>query len=199
MRLTDSCSFRRPDSSRCGSSFGVKEVEFKHPSYKDLSKTVYVCQSHFFEVFGEYVAKKASLKPLEMDKWLELQVRNEQASFRRTLAETRKAVRTGIGTEHFDWETWKATNGRKLDDLKIRLSNLRRKTCRFEWCQQELENYRNIYTIRVYPKNPREYVNLFFCSLDHWEIYKKRIGIEQLKGTLDPDRKKASVTLDAYQ
>lgn len=194
----ESCSFIKFDGSRCSQKFNVKEVEFRHPDYKDLSQLIFLCQTHFFEVFGEQVAKKSSKLPLEVEKWLELQVKNEDSHYRKKLGDTKKAVSNGIGSDHFDWETFRATNRIKLEDLKTQLYNLRRRECRFEWCKAKITNFRKIYTIRVYPRNQIDYVNLIFCSLDHWEVFKKRIGLQTMKGKLNPDTKKASLTLDHY-
>lgn len=194
----ESCVFIKYDGSRCGNKFNVKEVEFRHPDYKDLSQRVYLCQNHFFEIFGEPVAKKDSILPLEEEALLLLQLRNEDTRYRRKLADTRKLVEHGIGSDHFDWGTFYASNKRKLEYLKSKLTLLRRRQCRFEWCRTTLTNFRKMYIVRVYPKNPTEYVNLFFCCLDHWEVYKKRIGLQTLKGKLDSTKKKASLTLDNY-
>ncbi len=194
----ESCSFIKFDGSRCSGKFNVKEVEFRHPDYKDLSQKLFLCQNHFFEVFGEQVAKKNSVLPLEREKWLELQVKNEDAHYRRKVADTKKAVTKGIGNDHFDWETFRATNRRKLDDLKSKLTTMRRRQCRFEWCDVKITNFRKIYSIRIYPRNQIDYVNLLFCGLDHWEVFKKRIGLQTLKGKLNVEQKKASLTLDNY-
>ena len=194
----ESCGYIKSDSSRCGSRFNVREVEFRHPDYEDLSQLLFLCQSHFHEVFGEPIAKKDSVLPLEEEKWLELQVRNEDANYRRKVAEVRNKVKNGMGSESFDWATFHASNRRKLEDLKEKLKLLRRRQCRFEWCRVKITNFRKIYTIRVYPKNRIDYVNLIFCCLDHWEVYKKRIGLQTLKGKLDTSKKKASYTLDNY-
>lgn len=194
----ESCSFMRQGLSRCHSKFNCKEVEFRHPSYKDLNQRVYLCLNHFMEVFGQSVAVKGSVKPLEEEAWLLLQVRNEDSRFRKNLAETKMKVKDGIGDYDFDWATWRATNQRKLEDLKAKLKMLRRSQCRFEWCKQKITDYRNIYIVRVYPRTLTDYVNLCFCCLDHWEVYKKRIGLVGLKGRLDETRSKPSVTLDMY-
>ena len=194
----ESCIFRKPDGSRCGSKFETKEVEFRHPDYKDLNQRVFLCQSHFHQIFGEPVARKESMLPLEVEKWLELLVRNEEKRYVDTIKEVGKKVKDGVGNDYFDWDTFKANNRRKLDQAKEALRLLRRGMCRFEWCNQKLTNFRNMYIIRIYPKKQTDYVNLFFCCLDHWEVYKKRIGLQTLKGKLDTSKRKASLTLDNY-
>jgi hypothetical protein len=194
----ESCSFVRQGIGRCGSKFNCKEVEFRHPNYKDLNERVYVCQIHFMEVFGQSVAVKDSVKPLEEEAWLLVQLKNEDSRYRTKLAQTRKQVKDGIGTDYFDWGSFDASNKRTLDDLKAKLKILRRSQCRFEWCKKRITDWRNIYIVRVYPRNPTDYVNLVFCCLDHWEIYKKRIGLVGLKGSLDETRVKPSQTLDAF-
>ena len=194
----ESCSFVSEDSrGRCGSRFNCREVEFRHPSYRDLNVRIYLCQSHFMTIFGQSVAVKDSKLPLEEEKWLELMVRNEDSHYRVKLADTKKLVRDGIGSD-FDWATWYANNLRTLEDLKSRLKILRRSQCRFEWCKQRITDFKKMYTIRVYPRTQTDYVNLVFCCLDHWEVYKKRIGLATLKGKLDQTKKKASFTLDSF-
>ena len=194
----ESCSFMRQGLSRCHSKFNCKEVEFRHPDYKDLNQRVYLCQNHFFEVFGQSVAVKNSVKPLEEEAWLLLRLRNEDSRYRTKLAETRKQVRDGIGSDYFDWGSFEASNKRTLEDLRSKLKILRRYQCRFEWCKNRITDFKQIYTIRIYPKNQLDYVNLVFCCLNHWEVYKKRIGLLGLKGTLDETKAKPSITLDAY-
>src|SRR3990172_1132580 len=149
----ESCSFVSEDSrGRCGSRFNCREVEFRHPSYRDLNVRIYLCQSHFMTIFGQSVAVKDSKLPLEEEKWLELMVRNEDSRYRIKLADTRNLVKNGIGTEHFDWATWNASNTRVLEDLKSKLKILRRSQCRFEWCKQRITDFKKIYTIRLYPR-----------------------------------------------
>ena len=193
----ESCSYIS-QGGRCGSKFNTKEVEFRHPEYKDLSQLLYLCLSHFVQVFGQSVAVKMSTKPLEMDKWLELQVKNEDVRYRKNQADVKKKVKDGIGDEHFDWETWIGTNRMTLEHLRLKLKTLRRNQCRFEWCLQKITNYKQIYTIRVYPRNQLDYMNLNFCCLNHWEVYKKRIGLVGLKGSLDETKTKPSSTLDEF-
>jgi len=194
----ESCSFVRQGIGRCGSKFNCKEVEFRHPDYKDLNQRVYLCQVHFMEVFGQSVAVKDSVKPLEVEAWLLIQVRNEDSRYRKKLADIKKQVKDGMGTEYFDWGSFEASNKRVSDDLKAKLKILRRSQCRFEWCKKTITDWRHIYIVRVYPRNPTDYVNLVFCCLDHWEIYKKRIGLVGLKGSLDETRVRPSQTLDAF-
>ncbi len=194
----ESCSFLRDGLSTCHSKFNCREVEFRHPSYQDLNVRIYLCQNHFMEVFGQSIGIKNSTKPLEQEKWLALQVRGEDDRYRKKLAETRKQVRDGVGDTYFDWGTWKATNLRALDDLRSKLKILRRYQCRFEWCRQKITDFKQMYVIRIYPANQTDYVNLIFCCLNHWEVYKKRIGLVGLKGSLDETKAKPSITLDAY-
>lgn len=199
----ESCNFIKLDENgdryRCGSRYETKEVEFRHPDYKDLNKRIFICQAHFNQVFGEYVATKESIKPLDQDKYLELCVRNEEKHYRDHIKDVRKKVRDGIGYDSFDWDLFYQNAGRKLRLAKERLRILRRSICRYEFCNQKLTNFRKMYTIRVFPKKQTEYVNLFFCSLDHWEVYKKRVGLTDLIGKLKEGvKKKASYTLDQY-
>lgn len=194
----ESCGYIS-QGGRCGSRFNCKEVEFRHPEYKALSQVLFICQSHFIEVFGQSVAVKDSKKPLEEEAWLLVQLKNEDSRYRRKLGETKKLVKNGIGNEHFDWATFEATNKRKVEDLKSQLKIMRRKQCRFEWCKKIITNWRQIYTIRVYPRTQMDYVNLNFCCLDHWEVFKKRIGLKGIKGSLDETKKRPTTTLDNFK
>ncbi len=167
----ESCSFIS-QGGRCGSKFNCKEVEFRHPEYKDLNERVYLCLSHFISVFGQSVAVKNSKKPLEEEAWLLLQVKNEDMRYRKKLGETKKLVKGGVGDEHFDWASFEASNKRTLEDLKSRLKILRRKQCRFEWCKEKITNWRQIYIVRVYPKYPTDYINLVFLLISFHLVVK---------------------------
>lgn len=194
----DVCSFVRAGSTRCGSRFNCKEVEFRHPDYRELSKLLYLCESHFREIFGQSAPIKDSVKPLEIEEWLKLLYLNAKSKFQNDLENVTEKVRAGMGLEFFDFKTWRASNGKKRDDAYTIWQNYRKKECKYEWCDLKISYLKKVYTIRVYPKNQRDYVNLVFCCLDHWEVFKKRIGIKGLKGSLDPTRKKPSLTLDDY-
>lgn len=194
----ESCSFVRQGIGRCGSKFNCKEVEFRHPDYKELCELLFICQVHFMHIFGQSVGVKDSVKPLELEAWLLIQVKNEDSKYRKKLADVRKQIRDGIGTDYFDWGSFEAGNKKTLEDLKSKLKILRRSQCRFEWCKKRITDWKHIYTIRIYPRNQMDYINLVFCCLDHWEIYKKRIGLIGLRGSLDETRVKPSSTLDAF-
>lgn len=195
----ESCAYK-DENGRCNSRYEVREVEFAHPDYRNLNIRLVLCRGHFNQIFGELVAKKDSMLPLEKDQWLLLQVRNEEKRYRDKLEEVKKKVRNGIGDDYFDWDTFKASNRRKLELLKEELKTLRRGRCRYEWCNLKLTNFSRIYTIKIYPIKPTEYINLFFCSLDHWEVFKKRIGItETIKGKLKMAEQVASITLDSFK
>jgi len=149
-------------------------------------------------VFGQSVAIKNSVKPLEEEAWLLVKFKNEDSRYRKKLAEVKKQVQGGIGIDYFDWGSFEANNKKTLDDVKSELNILRRSQCRFEWCKKLITNWKNVYIIRVYPRTPMDYVNLVFCCLNHWEVYKKRIGLVGLKGHLDETKVKPSATLDNY-
>jgi len=192
----ESCSFIR-EGRRCGSKDWTKEVEFRHPTYKDLSIRFFLCKSHFDIVFGMTVITRDHLLPLEEQTWLLRHYVREKELYEKELEDVIEKVRVGIGLEYFDMKNWKMMRYQKVDHAYKNWHNLTRKECRFEWCKKRLTNWKNMYAIRVYPKNTIDYVNLLFCSLDHWEVFKKRIGLELLKGKLDKS-KIPPISLDTY-
>jgi len=167
---------------RCSRKFETKEVEFRHPDYKELSVRLYLCQHHFDVVFGEMfsIEDKAFRKKL-----------NAIKKYRDDFKFTRENVRDGIGEEHFDWTLWKLQNYRHVDKAKADLKNIRRNDCRLEYCNNKVDFKRN-YSIRVFRKNVYDYISLNFCCHKHWDSIKLRIGI------LKTQEKKPPLTLDNY-
>ena len=197
-----SCDYRKDNGIRCGSPYFIKEVEFRHPEYKELCETCYLCQNHFTTIFGQSVLTVDHYLPLEKEVWLRQKYKLQRDKYKKDLDEVTEKVRVGVGLDFFDMPTWKAINSLKVEHARIDLENLRKKQCRFtaviEQCTNKL-NFRNLYIIRVYPKNPIDYVNLLFCSLNHWEAYKVKIGLKTIKGVLNPKvRKTTPDSLDKY-
>ncbi len=200
--MGNSCDYRKENGIRCASNYYIKEVEFRHPEYKELSESCFLCQNHFTMVFGESILTVEHYLPLEKEAWLRQKYKLKREKYLKDLNEVTEKVRQGIGLEFFDMATWRANNFRKVDDSRIELENLRKNQCRFtavfEQCTNKL-NYKNLYVIRVYPKNQNDYVNLFFCSLNHWEAYKVKIGLKTIKGVLNPKTRKTTPdSLDKY-
>ncbi len=195
----DSCDYKRDSGGRCGSRDYVKEVEFRHPTYKDLSMTCFLCVTHFGIVFGKPLLTSEHFLPLEEEAYLVQNFKRQKELYKKELEEITERVRAGIGLEFFDMKNWKMMRYQRVDHAYKTLNNLRRKQCRFEHCKQFLTNWRNMYVIRLYPKNQRDYVNLLFCSLNHWEVFKKRIGLIGLRGSLNQTIQKiTSLPLESY-
>ncbi len=187
----ESCSFRTESGSRCGSKSILKEVEFRHPTYTDLNSRLFLCQNHFPIVFGNQVLTKDHHLPLEEQTWLLRQYVREKDLYEKELEDVIEKVRVGVGLEYFDMSNWKKMRYQRVDHAYQKWKDLSKKHCRFEWCKKKLTNWKNMYVIRVYPKNQRDYVNLLFCSLNHWEVFKKRIGIKGITGSLNPESRKS--------
>lgn len=192
------CIFKKEDGSMCGSKFNLKEVEFRHPSYEDLSTRVFLCEEHFNRIFGRPIITQEHFLPLEQQEYLKRKYFNAREKYHKDLSELIKKVKEGVGLEFFDLDSWKFTNHLKVEQAKERYLRYIKKVCRFEYCDNSLTNIKIPYIIRVYPKTPRDYVNLFFCCLDHWEVYKKRIGFKTLTGKLDPNKKIVDNSLESY-
>lgn len=193
----ESCGYLR-EGNRCGSKDFTKEVEFRHPTYKELNLRLYLCRSHFALIFGQQLITHDHLLPLEEQTWLLRQYVKEKDAYEKELEDVIEKVRVGIGLEHFDLVGWKRMRYQKVDHAYKNWEGITKKQCRFEWCKKRLTNWNNMYVIRVYPKNSRDYINLLFCQLDHWEVFKKRIGLETLKGKLDKTSKVPAISLDTY-
>lgn len=185
----ESCIFRTESGSRCTSKNFLKEVEFRHPTYKDLNIRLFLCQNHFGIVFGNQVLTVDHQLPLEEEVWLLSRYKRERDHYKKELEDVIEKVRAGVGLEYFDLANWKKMRYQRVDHAYQRYNELSRKLCRFEWCKKKLTNWKNMYVIRVYPKNQRDYVNLLFCSINHWEVFKKRIGVTGLIGSLNPENK----------
>ena len=195
----ESCSFRSENGGRCGSKNFLKEIEFRHPTYSDLNDRLFLCQNHFGIVFGNQVLTVEHHLPLEEEVWLLSRYKREKDLYKKELEDVLEKVRTGVGLEYFDMSNWKKMRYQRVDHAYQRYNKLSRKLCRFEWCKKKLTNWKNMYVIRVYPKNQRDYVNLLFCSLNHWEVFKVRIGMKSIKGDLNPNEKKRPImTLGDY-
>lgn len=182
------CIFRKEDDSICGSRFNLREVEFRHPDYEQLSTRVFICENHFSIIFGKPILTVDHNLPIEEECYLKQMWINQKAKYKKDLDELIQKVRVGVGLEFFNLESWKFIHYLRVSSAYEKWDILKRKTCRFEWCKKSITNMRNPYIIRVYPGGPRNYVNLFFCSLDHWEVFKKRLGLKLLKGSLDPKK-----------
>jgi len=185
----ESCDFREEleegvigSTMRCGRKYGTKEIDFRHPDYKELSIRIFLCVQHFDIVFRQM---------FEFEDQMLRNVKNAAKKYRNDFSYTKSQIRDGIGDQYFDWELWKTQHYRLVDKTKSFLKNVRRSICRLEYCNNKIEFRRN-YLIRVFRKNVFDYVNLNFCSHKHWDSIKLRVGIIKTKET------KPSLTMDKY-
>lgn len=196
--MQTTCCYRNASGGRCNSKHNIREVEFRHPDYKDLSEDLFLCDSHFTLIFGQSKLTVEHILPLEEEEYLRSRWISAKKKYQKDLEDIREKVRVGVGSEFFDWDTWKFYNGNKVSRAFERYKELRKSTCRFEWCDLRVTSFRKAYVIRVYPRNPNDYINLLFCCLNHWEVYKKRIGLATIKGDLNPEKKRPIITLGDY-
>ncbi len=150
--------------------YDIKEVEFRHPEYQEYSITVFLCTYHFDIVFGDMIKE-------EDVAWRKKQ--NEWKRFNDLLKDVRGKIRTGVGLDYWDEQQWKENNKRRTDHATLELKSIRKSICRLEYCQNKITDFRKMYLIRIFPKKPTDYVNLFFCCNQHWKSIKLRIGIEK--------------------
>ena len=185
----ESCDFREDvgegeigSTVRCARKYDTKEVDFRHPDYKELSIRIFLCVHHFDVVFGEmFVFEDRMLR----------NVKNAAKRYRDDFSFTKSQVRDGVGDDYFDWQLWKTQHYRLVDNAKSYLRNVRRSICRLEYCNTRIE-FKRIYSVRVFRRNVFDYVNLNFCCHKHWDSIKLRIGITKTKET------KPSITMDKF-
>lgn len=171
-------------TKKCGKrDYNIKEVEFRHPQYQEYSVTVFLCSYHFDLVFGDMIKQ-------EDFAWRRKQ--NAIKAFNDLYKETRDQIRTGMGLQYWDQKLWRETNSRKQEKAKQQLRLIRKGICRLDYCNNKLVDFKNMFVIRVFPKKPTDYVNLFFCCNQHWKSIKFRIGIEK------SSNKNKLVSLDSF-
>lgn len=166
------------EKHKCNSRTGLREIEFKHPEYRDLRQSVLVCVTHYREVFGEWE---------EIRERLDRNLKNEKFRYWRDFKIAKK------NAEYFDEFDYRERIYRKVDLAYERLRDHTRDVCAYELCDIKLENVKKIYRIIIYRTNGKFSHSLECCSLKHWEKFKYRIGILVL-----PDPKKKPVTLDTF-
>ncbi|NIQ14816.1 MAG: hypothetical protein GTO02_10575 [Candidatus Dadabacteria bacterium] len=174
----DSCHFvnqyRSEDQEivyhTCGSRVNVREIEFKNPDYRELNKTVFVCESHFQEVFGDIIEEERKARR-DAD--------NAKTRYNRDQANAQKQA------EYWNPSDFKEYNYPKVQRAFDHWKKVRKEICRYEACDADLKSLRKVWMIRVYTATGREWQTLFFCSSDHVDKIKRRIGlikIEKKKG-----------------
>lgn len=166
----DSCAYVRENGITCRSRYNLKEVEFRHPDYKQLSKSIVLCETHFQIVFEDIINE-------ERKAYREYERRSKR--YQELFNEAREAITKNEG--YFIREDFKILNYGKVSRAKAEWMTIRKGRCRLEYCKQEIKSMRKHYVIRVFPKNPNDYINYLFCSNKHWEAIKLRIGLTKTK------------------
>ena len=165
---------------RCSSNLSLREIEFKHAEYREQNKTCFLCEGHFLDVFGEIdeIEKKAMRDYL-----------NLKSNYNKDFGLARKHG------EYFDSQNFREQNYPKVEKAYDKYQKIRRKICRYEYCDIDLTTIRRVFVVRVYSQSGREWANYYFCSKEHWTKIKYRIGIEQP----DIEKKKIKIqSLDDY-
>ena len=165
---------------KCSSKHNLREIEFKHPEYRDQSSSCYLCDHHFLEVFSEID---------ETEKKAQRDFLNAKFNYNKDFAHARKYG------EYFDSQTFREQNYTKVERAYDKYQLIRKKQCRYEECVVDLSGIRKVFVIRIYSQSGREWANYYFCSKEHWTKIKYRVGLEI--PNIDNEKLKAK-TLDDY-
>ncbi len=177
----ESCAYVRENGITCRSSYKTKEVEFRHPDYREFSQNIFLCEVHFEIVFLPIIdEERIAFRIME----------REGKSYQEMYHKARKSITEGSG--YFDREDFKNSFYGKAAKARQELYVIKNGRCRLEYCKQSLKGIRKPYLIRIHPITPLEYTNLFFCSKKHWEGIKFRIGL------LTKKESNPSSTLESY-
>jgi len=168
--MSESCAYVRENGLTCRSNYNTKEVEFRHPDYREFSKNIFLCEPHFEIAFTDILneERKAFAKKERAGK-----------DYQESYHKARKAIQEGSG--YFNREDFKNQFYGKTTRAIKEYFVIKTGRCRLEYCQQSLRGIRKPFLIRIHPVTPLEYTNLFFCSKKHWESIRLRIGLEQKK------------------
>ncbi|NIS95666.1 MAG: hypothetical protein GTN97_07130 [Nitrosopumilaceae archaeon] len=159
--------------SRCGSAVGLREVEFKHPDYRDQRKTIILCTTHYLEAFGDYEDAKKTLLRNYM---------NEKYRFYRDFNKAKK-----VG-EYFNEFDYKKKYYKKVDEAYKKYQDHTRNNCCYDLCDTPLDSVNKVYPILIYKPNGRMSHKLEYCGVGHWEKIKYRVGLLQPR---NPNQRKA--------
>ena len=171
----ESCSYVRENGVTCRSSYNTKEVEFRHPDYREFSQNIFLCEVHFEIVFLPIIdEERVTFRTME----------REGKSYQEMYHKARKAITEGSG--YFDREDFKNSFYGKAAKARQAWYIIKNGRCRLEYCKQSVKGIRKPYLIRIHPITPLEYTNLFFCSKKHWESIKKRIGMIRVEQIIPP-------------
>lgn len=150
----------KTELQKCGSYANIKVIEFKHPDYPELSEYEYLCDSHFEEVFGD-------IRNEEQKAYRDW--RNQVFRYKKDFAQAQKYA------EYFNAKDFYTQNYNKVEHKKIIFDNIKRKICRYEYCETKLETIRRIYRIIVSRVGGIDFKSYFYCGKPHWEKMKFRI------------------------
>jgi len=167
---------------KCGLRFGLRTLEFRHPDYRDLSRELILCESHYRQVFGV-------IEDQEREAWRMKE--NAFYKYKGDFAKAKKLSETGIG--FFDATEFKANHFRKVEDVIRDWNNIRKNKCRHELCNISLKSVKKIFPVRVYTPTGFEYQNYNFCCENHWK--RKLYAIEP---KVKEDQKVIPKTLDDF-
>lgn len=171
----ESCAYVRENGITCRSSYNTKEVEFRHPDYREFSQNIFLCEVHFEIVFLPIIdEERIAFRTME----------REGKSYQEMYHKARKAITEGSG--YFDREDFKNSFYGKAAKARQEWYIIKNGRCRLEYCKQSVKGIRKPYLIRIHPITPLEYINLFFCSKKHWENIKKRIGMIRVEQIIPP-------------
>jgi len=168
--MSESCAYVRDNGITCRSGYNTKEVEFRHPDYREFSKNIFLCEIHFEVVFSDIInEERTALRKME----------HEGKNYQEMYHKASKAIQEGSG--YFNREDFKDQFYRKTASARKEYYVIRNGRCRLEYCKQSLKGIRKPFLIRIHQITPLEYTNLFFCSKKHWEGIRLRIGLEKKK------------------
>ncbi len=164
---------------KCSSKNNLREIEFKHAEYREQNITCFLCDGHFMEVFGDIV---------ENEQKINRDFLNAKFNYNKDFGLAKKYG------EYFDSQTYREQNYPRVQRAYDKWNDLRKKRCRYEGCNIDLRTIKRVFIIRIYSHTGREWANYYFCSKEHWNKIKYRIGIEL------PDKQKTVKvqTLDDY-
>lgn len=160
------CVFKREGIQLCASRFNLKLVEFRHPDYKEFNEEILLCETHFSIVFEEMIEE-------ERKAFNDFERRSKH--YQQMFNEAKDAYMLNLGW--FNRKDFHDHFYGKVDSAKSHLRLIQKGQCRLEYCNASLKGIKKPYTVRVYPINNMDYKNYFFCSKNHWEKIKMRIGL----------------------
>jgi len=181
-QVSDDKEIQSEKRQKCGLRFSLRTLEFRHPDYRDLSRELILCESHYRQVFGV-------IEDQEREAWRMKE--NAFYKYKGDFAKAKKLSETGIG--FFNATEFKANHFRKVEDVIREWNNIRKNKCRYELCNISLKSVKKVFPVRVYTPTGFEYKNYNFCCENHWK--RKLYAIEP---KVKEDQKVIPKTLDDF-